>query len=168
MILPKKTWIEANKNRMNANTLFVKTRAEIIRVIYTWRSFYLNKDGLIFLTGSCAYPTLEMIWRGKTHYSMAIAGGVCLLLINKICCGRMSMKSLFSKCLAGAGIITGVELFTGLVVNNLLRFDVWDYSKMPMNILGQVCLPYSVLWFGLSLPAMALCEICKKSHLLES
>ncbi len=119
-------------------------------------------DGLLFLTGSCAYPTLEMIWRGRTHYSMAIAGGVCLTLINRICCGRLAHKGLSLRCLAGAGIITGVELCTGLVVNDLLGFGVWDYSHMPLNIMGQVCLPYSVLWFGLTLPAMALCDIYRK------
>ena len=40
-------------------------------------------DGLIFSQAACAYPTLEMIWRGHTHYSMAIAGGICLYLIDK-------------------------------------------------------------------------------------
>lgn len=127
----------------------------------------MNLDGLIFLTGSCAYPTLEMVWRGRTHYSMAIAGGVCLYLINKVCCEKMRDRRISTRCAAGSIIITGVELATGLVVNNLLGMGVWDYSDVPMNILGQVCLPYSLLWFGLSLPAMALCEICKKSDVLS-
>ena len=127
----------------------------------------MNMDGLIFLTGSCAYPTLEMIWRGHTHYSMAIAGEICLYLIDKICCGRLKSRSIGCKCLAGAGIITGVELFTGLVVNNLLHFNVWDYSDVPFNLLGQVCLPYTVLWAALSLPAMALCELCRRSSVLS-
>ena len=118
-------------------------------------------DGLLFLTGSCAYPTLEMIWRGRTHYSMALAGGLCLTLIGRICCGPLSHRSLALRCLTGSGIITGVELCTGLVVNNLLGFEVWDYRDMPLNILGQVCLPYSLLWCLLTLPAMALCDLLK-------
>ncbi len=116
-------------------------------------------DGLLFLTGSCAYPTLEMVWRGRTHYSMAIAGGVCLALIGRVCCGRLRQRGLAVRCLAGSGIITGVELFTGLIVNRWLHFGVWDYSGAPLNILGQVCLPYSLLWAALTLPAMALCEL---------
>lgn len=115
-------------------------------------------DGLLFLTGSCAYPTLEMAWRGRTHSSMALAGGVCLTLIGRVCCGRLRGKGLLVRCLAGSGIITGVELCTGLIVNNLLGLDVWDYTGMPLNILGQVCLPYSLLWCLLTLPAMALCN----------
>ncbi len=116
-------------------------------------------DGLLFLTGSCAYPTLEMIWRGRTHYSMALAGGLSLTLIGRICCGTLRHKGLALRCLAGSGIITGIELCTGLVVNDLLGFGVWDYSDMPLNILGQVCLPYSLLWCALTLPAMALCDL---------
>ncbi len=125
----------------------------------------MNLDGLLFLTGSCAYPTLEMMWRGKTHYSMALAGGVCLCLINRICCERLSGRGMGIRCAAGAGIITGVEFATGLVVNGLLHFDVWDYSNVPFNIFGQICLPYTLLWILLSLPAMAICDLCRRVEL---
>ena len=124
----------------------------------------MNKDGMLFLTGSCAYPTLEMAWRGETHCSMALAGGGCLCLIDWVCCGRLRHKSLFARCLAGAGLITGVELAAGLIVNTGLGLRVWDYSKMPLNLMGQVCLPYSLLWFGLTLPAMALCRLCGRAQ----
>ncbi|WP_322200354.1 putative ABC transporter permease [Acutalibacter intestini] len=127
----------------------------------------MSRDGVIFLAGSCAYPTLEMAWRGHTHYSMALAGGVCLCLIDRVCCGQLKNRSLFLRCLAGAGLITGVELAAGVVVNGVFNLKVWDYSNMPLNVLGQVCLPYSALWFLLTLPAMALCGLCRKSPLLE-
>ena len=123
----------------------------------------MRKDSILFLTGSCAYPTLEMAWRGHTHYSMALAGGVCLCLIDHICCGMLEGRSLFTRCLAGSGLITGVELAAGIIVNQVMGLGVWDYSDMPMNIMGQVSLPYSVLWFGLTLPAMALCGLLRES-----
>ena len=126
----------------------------------------MEHDGWLFLTGSCAYPTLEMIWRGRTHYSMALAGGVCLVLIGRICCGKLAKKPLAFRCAAASGIITLVELVTGLFFNGLLGMNVWDYSEMPLNILGQICLPYSLLWCVLALPAMALCEAYRKSELL--
>ena len=128
----------------------------------------MSKDGILFLAGSCAYPTLEMAWRGRTHYSMAIAGGVCLCLIDWVCCGSLERKSLFTRCLAGAGLITGVELAAGLIVNTGLGLGVWDYSKLPLNILGQVCLPYSALWFGLTVPAMALFRLCRRAEDAEA
>ena len=94
----------------------------------------MSKEGAIFLAGSCAYPTLEMAWRGHTHYSMAIAGGLCLWLIDRVCCGALGGKSLFLRCLAGSGLITGVELAAGIVVNQIFGLGVWDYSQMPLNL----------------------------------
>lgn len=123
----------------------------------------MKKESILFLTGSCAYPTLEMAWRGYTHYSMALAGGICLCLIDRVCCGALEGKSLLTRCMAGAGVITSVELAAGLIVNRALDLHVWDYSKMPLNIMGQVCLPYSILWCGLTLPAMALCQLCRRN-----
>lgn len=122
---------------------------------------------LLFLTGSCGYPALELLWRGRTHYSMALAGGVCMVLIYKVCCERLGNRKISIRCLAGSGIITGVELAVGLVFNGLLGQQVWDYSNMPLNLMGQICLPYSMLWCGLSLPAMALCKVCAKSKLVS-
>ena len=47
----------------------------------------------------------------------------------------------------GTFIITGYEFATGLMVNLILRLRVWDYSDMPFNIKGQVCLPFMLVWF---------------------
>ncbi len=125
------------------------------------------QNELLFLTGSCGYPALEILWRGRTHYSMALAGGLCMVLINKVCCEKMQGKRIASRCFAGSAVITGVEFTVGLVFNCLLGLDVWDYSNMPLNVMGQICLPYSLLWCGLSLPAMALCDACKDVKILS-
>ena len=71
-----------------------------------------------------------------------------MCLINHICCGVLENRNIASRCLAGAGIITGVELVMGLLLNRLMGFNIWDYSNVPLNLLGQVCLPYSFLWLG--------------------
>lgn len=115
---------------------------------------------LLFLTGGIAYPVLEIVWRGHTHYSMALAGGICLCGIHEICNRRMKNRPLIEKCLAGAGIITGVELAVGVIFNGVLKMQVWDYSALPLNLFGQVCLPFSLLWALLTLPAMGLCALC--------
>lgn len=125
----------------------------------------MYQDAILFLAGSWAYPALEMIWRGETHSSMALAGGICLCLINHVCCDLLEEKNIISRCLAGAGVITSVELVLGLFLNCLLGFDIWDYSTVPFNLMGQVCLPYSFLWVGLSLPAMAVCELLREDTL---
>ena len=34
----------------------------------------------------------------------------------------------------------------GLVLNICLGMAVWDYSTLPGNLWGQICLPFSALW----------------------
>jgi len=41
-------------------------------------------------------------------------------------------------------------------VNIVLGWEVWDYSQLPLNIMGQVCLLYSGMWFFISMPAIWL------------
>ena len=109
-----------------------------------------RKVGLFFL-GGAGYVGLELLWRGRSHVSMFAAGGVCFLLLGRLQRTRLSPEL---GCILGAGIITGVELLTGLLVNRTYR--VWDYRQMPLNFLGQICLPFSLLWVPVSLGAMAL------------
>ena len=70
--------------------------------------------------------------------------------------GALSRKkmSLPAKGAAGSGIITAVELITGLVFNR--DHSVWDYRDMPLHFRGQICLPYMLLWVPVSLGAMVL------------
>ncbi len=112
----------------------------------------------MFTLGGSAYVILEMLWRGRSHISMFAAGGVCFLIL-----GAMSRKNwkLWKRSLLGAVAITGVELAAGLLVNRDHR--VWDYRGMPGNLFGQVCLPYSALWAGLSVAAMALYPQAEKA-----
>ena len=122
----------------------------------------MKKNLTLFLVGGTLYPTLEILCRGKTDFSMAIAGGACVCLIDRICNGKLCAMPLSVRCFAGSGIITGVEFCTGVVVNMILKLNVWDYSQMPMNILGQICLPFSILWYAATLPAMLLGLCCDR------
>lgn len=57
---------------------------------------------------------------------------------------------IWEQALIGSAIITSLEFITGCIVNLALGWNVWDYSGIPFNIMGQICLPYSVLWTFLS------------------
>ena len=113
---------------------------------------FLRKCILFYLGGS-AYFILELLWRGRSHGSMFLLGGACFLLI-----GAMSKKlhrlTLSMQLILSAGLVTGLELLTGLLVNR--SFQVWDYRKMPCNYRGQICLSYSMLWIPVSLLAILL------------
>lgn len=114
------------------------------------------QDGLIFfLLGFFSYSLLELLWRKYTHWTMALTGGICFVLLHRLFeCLRGAR--LWKKCVLGACCITSVEFAVGCVVNLLLRWDVWDYSRRPFNLLGQVCLLYTFLWGLLCVPIVSL------------
>ena len=117
------------------------------------------KRSAIFLTGGSAYVGLELLWRGYSHESMFAAGGLCLLLIGHL--GEVRPRlPLPLRILAGAAIITMVELGTGLLVNRDYR--VWDYRSQPGNFLGQICPQFCLLWIPVAALAMGLYEGMKK------
>lgn len=111
----------------------------------------LWKYGVFFCLGGLGYVGLELLWRGRSHISMFVAGGVCFLLLGQF---SQAPWSLPVKSLTGAGAITSVELLAGLLVNS--HYTVWDYRAMPLNLWGQICLPFSLLWIPVGLGGMAL------------
>ena len=114
------------------------------------------KQAVLFYLGGCAYMGLELLWRGRTHGSMFAAGGTCFLLIGHLNHVRPRLP-LPLRCLAGAGIVTMVELAVGLLVNR--QFQVWDYRDRPGNFLGQICPLFTALWVPVSLAALGLYEL---------
>lgn len=118
----------------------------------------MKKNAVIFSLGSLIYPLLELLWRGCSHYSMAIAGGLSLMLIDIICLRKLIKLPVIAKAILSSGIITFVELITGIIVNLVFKLNVWDYSNMPFNVLGQICLPFSIIWVLISFPAIWICK----------
>lgn len=117
----------------------------------------LKKDTVFFTVGGVGYGTLEMLWRGRTHWSMLVAGGICFILFSRIAEKFRTRPLLYKAALCALGV-TAVELLFGVIFNILLEENVWDYSKMPLNFLGQICLLYSVLWGVLGLLFLPLAE----------
>ena len=117
-------------------------------------NFY--KYSLLFFIGGFIYYLIEIIYRGYSHWTMFLLGGCCFVLIglvNEIIPWKMK---LWKQGLIGTGIITSLEFITGVIVNIILKWNVWDYSETPFNIMGQICLPFSFLWFFISLAAIIL------------
>lgn len=53
--------------------------------------------------------------------------------------------------LAGGGVATAAEYLVGLFYQKVLGVEFWDYSGLPLNVGGKICLPFSVAWGVLSL-----------------
>ena len=115
----------------------------------------------LFLLGGMLYNLIEILWRGRTHWSMFLVGGVCFRVIGKIY-SAFSKMNLFVRCLLSSVAVTAVEFLSGCYFNLYLRLEVWSYAGRPLNICGQVCLLYSAFWGVLSIPAGLLHTHCEK------
>lgn len=96
------------------------------------------------------YCLIEIVWRGYSHYSMFILAGICGIgigLINEMFSFEMQF---WKQSLIGALLALVGEFIFGCIFNLWLGMNVWDYSDMPFNILGQVCLPFAIAWIFLA------------------
>ncbi len=116
------------------------------------------KKIVFFILGGVSYQLIELLWRGFTHPSMFVAGGLCFVAID-IIYKWVGKKSLVLAAVLCGIAITTIEFIIGSVVNIGLGLRVWDYSGVPLNFMGQICLLYSVIWMALSIPAMYLCKL---------
>lgn len=123
----------------------------------TWVKFkhHAEKAVVLFLCGGL-YALIELAWRGRTHWTMAVLGGILFLLIGGLNNWLPWEMPLVLQCILGAMIVTAAELLAGIILNLWLGLDIWDYSRMPGNFLGQICPQFSAAWVLLSLVAVVL------------
>lgn len=116
----------------------------------------LSKYLFLFCVGGLLYMSIEMLYRGHTHWTMGILGGVSFIsigLINEV----LSWDTpLAIQALIGSIMITLYEFIAGTILNIVLGLNVWDYSNLPLNILGQICLSFSIIWYFLSIVGICL------------
>lgn len=110
----------------------------------------------LFLIGGGIYYLLEVLWRGFSHWSMFLAGGLCFFAVDDVNRRLKKDTPIWVRCSVGAAIITALEFVAGCIVNLWAQWHVWDYSRYYFNFMGQVCLLYTVIWFFLSAPLIWL------------
>lgn len=108
-----------------------------------------------FCSGGAAYGIIELLWRGYTHLSMLILGGICFRLLIRI---SKTERRLAVKSFTGGVCITVAEFLTGCVVNLWLGLSVWDYTKEPCQLMGQVCIRFFLLWTFACFAVIPLCQ----------
>ena len=116
----------------------------------------IKKYEFLFFVGATIYVIIEKLYRGYSHWTMFLLGGICFIalgLINEVMPWDMP---LLLQMFVGGVIITVLEFITGCVVNLWLGWNVWDYSELPFNLWGQISLFSSIVWVGLSLVGIAL------------
>lgn len=120
----------------------------------------LSQGIFAFLMGYFIYSLIEILNRGYTHWTMALTGGAVLAILYFINSRRT--MTLIKSCFIGSVIITAIEFAVGVFDNIIMDWNVWDYSDVPFNLLGQICLPFSAAWFLLCIPAYYVCRAIRR------
>ena len=101
---------------------------------------------LRWIAGGAVYGLLEILWRGHTHWSMILLAAVLCIPLD-LCNNYLPWEwPLWIQAVLGGLTITAAELLAGLALNIWLGLGVWDYSRMPGNLWGQICPQFSALW----------------------
>lgn len=112
---------------------------------------------ILGLIGGRLYTWIELVWRGWTHWTMFVLGGICFVILGLLNEYKIPWHwNILHQAIVGACIVTIFEFFTGCIVNLWLGWQVWDYSNLPFNLMGQVCLYFFLLWVPLSAVAIVL------------
>lgn len=151
------------KYKVNFQNRLLQFWDSVVNILQPW--IYNNKgDNLrmvrefvfMFLFGGILYSLIEIAYRGRTHWSMTLTGGVVLVILYVINI-KMQPTSILLRCLIGCIIITCIEFSVGYIVNIRLKLNVWDYGSQPFNLMGQICPAFSAVWFMLCIPADYIC-----------
>lgn len=124
----------------------------------------LRKYALLAWFGGATYVTIEVFWRGYSHWTMFVLAALLFILIGMLNNTFSWSLGLVWQTFFGTAGATLLELGFGIVVNLWLGWDIWDYSDMPGNILGQICPQYAFLWIPLVLLAILLDDYLRWLH----
>ena len=120
-----------------------------------------KRYSLLFAVGGAGYGIIETLWRGYTHWTMIIAGGLCFAMFSLVA-ERFSKCNLVFKALICALGVTIIELIFGIIFNMIFGMQVWDYSDVPFNFMGQICLTFSVVWCLLAICFIPLAQLINR------
>ena len=117
------------------------------------------KNIILFICGFCIYITIENIFRGYSFVLMGVCGGLCVVILDKLNDYISWKMDLFWQAFIGVILITSMELIVGIIAKYTTFLPVmWDYSNLPLNYDGIICVPFSLAWFFLSLVAIFLAD----------
>lgn len=121
--------------------------------------FFKKLSEYLFLgaLGGCIYYTLELTFRGFSHWSMFMLGGISMMFFAAQGMAVMWSDPLWLQVLRCTLFVAAGEFLTGMIVNKWMRWQVWDYSDQPFHLFGQICLPFTILFSGLCFLAIFVC-----------
>ena len=100
----------------------------------------------IWATLGAAYVVFETLFRGYSHPSMFVVGGLCGVLVGTINqAPRFYRAPVIVQSVIGAVIVLAVEFISGCVLNLWLGLGVWDYTISRENVVGKFARRYGSL-----------------------
>lgn len=97
---------------------------------------------------------------------MGLCGGIAFVLIDRINNEISWDIDILIQGLIGSLIITFMEFVIGNLSLLGIVETMWDYSNVPLNYKGIICLPFSFVWLLLSIVAVILAD-CINYYILN-
>ena len=128
---------------------------------------YIEKYFILLNVGGIVYTLIELLYRGYSHISMYILGGLCFVFIGLINEAVENMSLLFQTILSDI-IVLVLEYSFGYILNIKLKLNIWDYSNLPLNLHGQICLYFALMWIPLCIFGILLDDYLRYKIFHES
>ena len=109
---------------------------------------------VLFVIGGLVYCGIELMWRNRTDISSFLMGGTAILVVGGLNEGYDWDMPVWYQMLLSSLFITAMEYVVGINFN--ADYHIWDYRELWLNIDGQICLGYSLLWGLLGLVGILL------------
>ena len=116
----------------------------------------LSEYLFLWTLGGSLYYFFEIFFRGFSHWSMFILGGICMVFFTVQGQAVHWEDALWRQILRCIIFVTAMEFITGIIVNKWLHMAVWDYSNQPFQLFGQICVPFMIIFSGLSVLGICL------------
>ena len=116
------------------------------------------KKAIMFLVGYCLYVAIEVTYRSYSFWLMGVVGGIMFLLLDQINNKISWDVDILIQGTIGSLIITFFEYVIGELFLHGVLPVMWDYSNVLLNYKGIICLPFSFIWFVLSIIAVIIAD----------
>ena len=110
----------------------------------------------LFSIGGLLYYFIEILLRGYSHWTMFILGGMCFIYAGIQNENTAWNYPLWKQLLKVDIFVLISEFISGCILNLWLNLNIWDYSNLKYNILGQSSLLFAFLFLPLCFIAIIL------------
>ena len=116
----------------------------------------LSEYLFLWALGGTLYYSIELMFRGFSHWSMFLLGGICLLFFWLQGSKTEWSDPMWVQVIRCTIFVVSCEFITGIIVNKWLGWGVWDYSDEPFHLFGQICLLFAMIFSGFAVIGIIL------------